>query len=54
LRGPGRPKGKSGTDCFAYVFVFFDSIIIFPLYKLTLSDQAQFTLQLRVTPSDLV
>jgi len=43
-----------GPDYVAYVFVFSDDIIICRLYKLTLSDQAQVTLQLRVSLSNLV
>jgi len=34
----GRPEGGSRPDYVAYVFVFLDSVIICPLYKLTLSD----------------
>jgi len=34
----GRPEGGPGTDYVAYVFVFLGSIIICPLYELTLSD----------------
>jgi hypothetical protein len=37
-----------------HVFVLLGSITIFRLYKLTLSDQAKVTLQLRVSVSDLV
>jgi len=37
-----------------YVFVFVDGIIICRLYKLTLSDQAQVTLQMRVSRFYLV
>ena len=43
-----------GTDCVVYVFVFLNGIIVFRLYKLALSDQAQVTLQLRVSLFDLV
>jgi hypothetical protein len=46
--------GGPGPDCLAYVFVFLRNIITCRLYKLTLSDQAQVTLQLRVCLSDLV
>jgi len=50
LLGPGGLE----TDYVVYVFVFLDGIIVFRLYKLALSDQAQFTLQLRVSLFDLV
>jgi hypothetical protein len=43
-----------GPHYVAYVFVFLGSIIICQLYKLTLAAQAQVTLQLRVSCSDLV
>jgi hypothetical protein len=53
--------GKAGTnyrgpefDNVAYVSAFLGSIIICRLYKLALSDQAQVTLQLTVSLSDLV
>jgi hypothetical protein len=50
--------GKVGTnypgrDYIALVFVFL-GIIICPFKKLALSDQAQFTLQLTASLSDLV
>jgi hypothetical protein len=54
LPGPGGPEGGPGPEFVAYVFVFLGSIIICRLYKLTLSDQAQVTLQLRVSRSDLM
>ena len=54
LPGPGCLEGGPGPDYVAYVFVFLSSIIICRLYKLTLSDQAQVILQLRVSLSDLV
>jgi hypothetical protein len=38
----------------AYTFVFLGSIIICRLYKFTLSEQAQVTLQLTVSGCDLV
>jgi hypothetical protein len=54
------PTGRGGSryelpepEYVAYVFVFLGSIIC-RLYKLTLSDQAQVILQLRVSLSDLV
>jgi len=52
LPGPGDPEGGQGTDYdyVAYVFVFLRSVIICRPYKLTLSDQAQVTLQLTVFP----
>jgi hypothetical protein len=46
LPRPGGPEGGLGLDYIAYVFVFLGIIIIYRLYKLTLSDQAQVTLQL--------
>jgi hypothetical protein len=54
LPGPGAPEGGPGPDYVAYVFLFLCSIIICRLYKLALSDQAQVTLQLTVSLSDLV
>jgi hypothetical protein len=39
-----------GPDCVVYVFISLGSIIICRLYKLTLSDRAQVTLQLTVFP----
>jgi hypothetical protein len=47
LAGPGRPETGPGDEYVAHVFVFLVSIIICRLYKLTLLDQAQVTLQLR-------
>jgi hypothetical protein len=47
-------EGGMGANCVAYVFIFLNHIIIFQLYKLTLSDQAQITLQLKVALSKLV
>jgi hypothetical protein len=47
-------QGDPGPDNIAYVFVFLGSVIICQVYKLTLSDQAQVTLQLTVSLSDLV
>jgi hypothetical protein len=41
-------------DCVAYVFVFLGSIVVRQLYKLTLSDQTQVTLQLTVSLSNSV
>jgi hypothetical protein len=43
-----------GPGYIAYVFVFLGSIIICRRYRLTLSDQAQVTLKLGVSLSDLV
>jgi hypothetical protein len=48
------PQGCSRPDCIPYVCVFLGRIIICRLYKLTLSDKAQVTLQLRVSLSDLM
>jgi hypothetical protein len=53
LTGPGGPEGGPRSDYVAHVFVLLGSIIICRLYKLTLSDQAQVPLQLRVSISDL-
>jgi len=47
-------EGGMGPDCVTYVFVFRRHIIICQLYKLTLSDQAQITLQLEFALSKLV
>jgi hypothetical protein len=51
LLGTGGPEGRPTSG---YAFVFLGSIIICRVYKLTLSDQAQLTLQLTVTLSDLM
>jgi len=53
LPGSGVPEGDPGRDYFAYFFVFLDIIIISRLYKLTPTDLAQVTPQLRVSLSDL-
>ena len=37
------------APCVVYVFFFLDTVIICRLYKLTLSYEAQVTVQLRVT-----
>jgi hypothetical protein len=48
-----RPSGRSPRpNYFAYVFVVLGSTIICHLYKLTLSDQAQVSLQMRGSLSD--
>jgi hypothetical protein len=48
-RRPGRePEGR--LCCIA--FVFHDSIPIYQLYKLSISDQDQFSVQLRINLSD--
>jgi hypothetical protein len=54
LLGPVVLEGGPGPDYIAYSFVFLCSIIICRLYKLTLSDQAQVTLQMWVSLCDLV
>ena len=54
LLGPGGPERGPGPDHVLHVFVFLGSIIIYRLYKLTLSDQTQVTLHLSVSLSDLV
>jgi len=43
-----------GPDYVAYVILFLGSVIIFRLYKLTVSDQTQVTPNLGVSLSDLV
>jgi hypothetical protein len=52
--GGGVRRFRRGPGYVAYVFVCLDSTIICRLYKSTLSDQAQVTVQLRVYLSDLV
>jgi len=52
--GPNVPEGGPGPENFAGGFDFLCSIITSVLYKLTLSDQTQVTLQLRVGLSDFV
>ena len=54
LQEPGVPEGGPGPDYVAYVFIFLSSIIIYRLYKLTLSAETQITLQLQVSLSDLL
>ena len=54
ITGPVGPEEGAGPAYVEYVFVFLGSIIICRLYKLTLSDLAQVTLQLRARLSDLV
>jgi hypothetical protein len=51
---PGGPQAGTGPDYVACVFVFLFSIIICRLKQLTPSDQAQVTLQLSVSPADVV
>ena len=46
---------QSGAPLYlSHVFVFHVIIIIYLSYRLTLSDKAQVSLQLRVSPPDLV
>ena len=52
ITGARRPG--NGPEYMAYVFVFMGSISIRRSYKSTLSDQAQVTLQLRVSNFDFV
>ena len=47
-------RGGRKADWVAHVFVFFSSIIIRPLCRFTLSDQAQAPPHLKVSFSDLV
>jgi hypothetical protein len=54
LLGSGSLEWGPGPDSVAYVFVFLSSNSMCWLYKVTLSDQAQVCLQLRVSLSDLV
>jgi hypothetical protein len=49
-----RPERWPGVHYVAYVFVFLGSIIVCCLYKLTLSDQDQVSLQLTVSLSEAV
>jgi hypothetical protein len=51
---PDGPEGGPGPDHVTYVFVFVGSIITCRLYKSTISFQAQISMQLRVSRSDLV
>ena len=53
-RGPAVRKGAQGPDYVACVFVCLGIIIICRLYKLTISNQTQITLQLRVSLSKVV
>jgi hypothetical protein len=53
MEGVGSRYKLLGPDCVTYVFVFLGSTIICRLYKLTLSNQAQVTLQLRISLYDL-
>jgi hypothetical protein len=53
LPGHGVPERGPGLEYLVYV-IFLGSIIIYRLYKLTLPDQAQFSLLLRVSFSVLV
>jgi len=48
LTGAGHLEVGTQPKYVTYVFVFLGSIVVCSLYKLTLSDQAQVTLQLRV------
>jgi hypothetical protein len=52
--GPAVWKGVRCQTLSCVCFVFVGTIVICRLYKLTLSDQAQPTLQLRVSLSDFV
>ena len=52
--GSDGPQGGLGPNYVAYVFAFLRGTIICVLYKITLSDEAQVTLQLRISLSDLV
>jgi hypothetical protein len=49
-----RSEGGPGPDYVAYIVVFLGNIIICLLYKLTLSDKAQVTLQMKVSLADLM
>lgn len=53
LPGPRGLEGDPGPNYVTFVFVFVGGIITCQLYKLTLSGQAQFTLQLTVCLSSL-
>jgi hypothetical protein len=54
LPSPGSPAEGPGANYVAYVSVFLRSIIICGPYKLTLPDQAQVTMRLTLSISDLV
>ena len=51
---PSSPEGSLGPDYDAYISVFLGNTIIHWLYKLTISDQAQATMQLTVILSNLI
>ena len=48
LPEPGDPEGGPGPDYVAYIFIFLGDIIICKMYKLTPSEQAKGSVQLRV------
>jgi len=50
LHGPGGSWGDPQPNYVAYVFAFLSTIIVCQLYTLTLSYQAQVSLQLKVSP----
>jgi hypothetical protein len=50
----GNSKRGPGPKYFAYVLISLHNIITWRVYKLTLSEQAQVTVQLTVRLSDLV
>ena len=52
LSGPGGPEGGPGPDCVAYFLSF--SVVSSCVDCTTPSDQAQVTLQMRASLSDLV
>jgi hypothetical protein len=54
LLASGFPEGGPGLDYVAFVFVSLGIVIIRPSCKLTLSDQAQITLQIQVSLSDTI
>jgi hypothetical protein len=54
LPGPGHQESDQEPDYIAHIFVFVGNVVICRLYKLILSNNAQVTLQMRVSLSNLV
>ena len=52
--GEGAMQITGARICLIRFFIYLDSVIIFRLYKLTVSDKTQVTLNLTVSLSDLV
>lgn len=51
VTGTRRPRRGPEARLCRLTFVFHDSLLIYRLYKLNISDQAQFTVQLRINLS---